>query len=113
MYSVGVDPKGTALLGMVILANPVVPFSPVTIKATMVVTSDSFVAMVTLDICELVMFPLIKKSTVELLFTVAFIVDEVEFGVRLGEGDGVGGGKGGKVEVGGKTGNEKFVQSGS
>lgn len=71
MQSVGVDPLGTTLLGMVMLLKPVVPFCPVKVKAITVVAADWFVAIVTLDICELVMFPLIARSTVEPLPVVA------------------------------------------
>ena len=68
------------------LPTPVVPLSPVTVKDTVVVEADWFVAIVTLDIWELVMFPLIARSTVAPLAVVAGTV--VADGV--GEGDGVG-----------------------
>ena len=71
---------------MVMLLKPVVPLSPVTVKDTVVDVADWFVAIVTLDICELVMFPLIVRSTVAPLAVVAGTV--VTDGV--GEGDGTG-----------------------
>ena len=52
----------------------------------MLYEADWFVAIVTLDICELVMFPLIARSTVAPLSVVAGTV--VADGV--GEGDGAG-----------------------
>lgn len=42
---------GTEFFGMVMLLNPMVPLSPVTVKETKVVLTDWFVAIVTLDIC--------------------------------------------------------------
>ena len=45
------------------LLNPVVPLTPVTVKETVVVVADWFVAIAMLVICELVMFPLIPIST--------------------------------------------------
>ena len=42
----------------------VVPFCPVTLKDTVVVVADWFKEIVTLDICERVMLPLIVRSTV-------------------------------------------------
>ena len=84
------------------------PLCPVTVKDTVVVVADWFVAIVTLDICELVMFPLIARSTVEPLSVVAGTVAAVGVGVGndvvgvgiavvvgvgvgVGDGDGVGG----------------------
>ena len=78
------------------LPKPVVPLSPVTVKDTVVVVADWFVAIVTLDIWELVMFPLIARSTVAPLPVVAGTV--VADGV--GEGDGVVVGVGVGVRVG-------------
>ena len=66
------------------LLKPVVPLSPVTVKDTVVVVADWFVAIVTLDICELVMFPLIARSTVAPLSVVAGTV--VADGVGVGNG---------------------------
>ena len=43
------------------LLKPVVPLSPVTVKDTVVVLTDWLVVISTLDICGLVMFPLIVK----------------------------------------------------
>ena len=65
------------------LPKPVVPLSPVTVKDTVVVLADWFVVIVTLDICELVMFPLIERSTVAPLSVVAGTV--VADGVGVGE----------------------------
>jgi len=79
-------------LGIVTLPKPVVPLSPVTVKDTVVDVADWFVAIVTLDIWELVTFPLIARSTVAPLSVVAAMV--VGDGVGAGEGVGVG------VEVG-------------
>ena len=60
MKMVGVIPKGIAVLGIVMLLKPEVPFSPVKWKEIVVVV-ELFVDIVTLDICEFVMFPLIAK----------------------------------------------------
>ena len=43
------------------LLKPTVPLGPVTVKDSAVVAADWFAAIVTLDICELVMFPLIAR----------------------------------------------------
>jgi ubiquinone biosynthesis protein UbiJ len=67
----GVFPKGTAFMGMVMLLKPVVPVSPIMVKDTVAVAADSFVAILTSDIWELVMFPLIARSTVAPLAVVA------------------------------------------
>ena len=61
-----------AVFGIVMLLKPVVPFSPVTVKDTVVELADWFVAIVTLDIWELVTFPLIARSTVAPLSVFAF-----------------------------------------
>ena len=53
------------------LPKPMVPLSPVTVKDNVVVLADWFVVIVTLDICELVTFPLIERSTVAPLSVVA------------------------------------------
>jgi hypothetical protein len=71
---------------MVMLLKPVVPLSPVTVKDTVVVVANWFVVIVTLDICELVMFPLIARSTVAPLSVVAGTV--VVDGVGAGKGAG-------------------------
>jgi hypothetical protein len=46
---------------MVILPKPVVSLFPVTVNEIVVDLADWFVAIVTLDICEPVMFPLIAR----------------------------------------------------
>jgi len=69
---------------MVTLPKPVSPLFPVRMKDTVVVRADWFVAILALDICELVMFPLISRSTVTPLLVVAGTV------VVVGEGTGVG-----------------------
>jgi len=66
------------------LLKPVVPLSPATMKDTVVVVTDGFVAMVTSDICELVMFPLIARSTITPLSVVALTI--VAEGVAVGDG---------------------------
>lgn len=75
------------------LLKPVVPLSPATMKDTVVVVTDGFVAMVTSDICELVMFPLIARSTIEPLSVVAgtVVADDVSAGVEAEVGVGVAG----------------------
>jgi hypothetical protein len=73
---------------MVMLPKPVVPFTPVTVKEIVVVMADWLVVISTLDICGLVMFPLIGRSTVALLSVVA--CTNVAVGVEVGAGVGVG-----------------------
>jgi hypothetical protein len=87
MYTSGVVPMGIAVFGRVMLLKPTVPLGPVIVKDTVVVVADWFVEIVTLDIWELVMFPLIARSNVEPLSIIAvrFVVD----GVGAGEGVGV------------------------
>ncbi len=87
MNKVGVAPDDIRVFDMVMLLYPVVLFSPVTVKDT-VVAEDWFVAMVTLDICELVMFPVIVRSIVVPLSVIAFTV--ASYGVGEGVGVGVG-----------------------
>ena len=72
------------------LLKPAVPFDPVIVKDTMVVLVGWYDVIVALDICELVTFPLIARSTVAPLPVVAvtFVADGV--GVGDGVGDGVG-----------------------
>ena len=91
---------------MVMLPKPMVPLSPVTVKDTVVDVAVWFVVIVTLDICVVVMFPLIARSTVEPLAVVAVTVvaDGVgvgvgcrDVGVGVGVGDGVGVGVGANV----------------
>jgi len=72
------------------LLNPVVPLTPVRVKETVVV-SDWLVVIMTLVICELVMFPVILSSTFEPLAVVAVTFSEgVGVGEVLGLGVGVG-----------------------
>lgn len=73
-----------AVLGIVMLLKPVVPLLPVTVIDTTVELSDWFAVILTLDIWELVMLPLIARLTVTPLSVLAFTV--VSNGV--GEGDG-------------------------
>ena len=70
------------------LLKPAVPFGPVIVKDSMLVLLAWYDIIVTLDICELVTFPLIARLTVVplLVFAVIFVVD----GVGVGEGVGVG-----------------------
>lgn len=73
------------------LLNPVVPLTPVTVKETVVVVADWFVAIAMLVICELVMFPLIPISTFAPLDVVAVTYSVgVGVGVVLGLGVAVG-----------------------
>jgi hypothetical protein len=69
------------------LLNPVVPLSPVIVKDTVVVLADWFVAIVTLTIWALVMFPLIASSTVAPLLVFARTV--ADNGVGESDGDSV------------------------
>jgi len=72
------------------LLNPVVPFSPVTVKDTAIAISDWFVVMAISDICELVTFPVIAKFIIEPLFAVpATVVVEEGKGVAIGVSVGV------------------------
>ena len=79
-------------MGMVMLLKPVVPLSPVTVKDTVIVEVAGFVRIVTLDICELVMFPVSKRSTIAPLAVVAGTAadDEVGVGDVVGVGVDVG-----------------------
>ena len=65
-----------------------VPLSPVTVKDTVVDVADWFVAIVTLDICALVTFPQIARSTVAPLSVVAgtVVAEGVADGVGVGDG---------------------------
>ena len=82
------------------LLKPVVSLFPVTVKDTVVIIADGFIAIVTLDIWELVMFPLMVRSIISPLAVVVgtVVVDEVgvddgvsvEVGVTVGIGVGVG-----------------------
>jgi len=89
---VTVAPLGTKLFGIVIFPKPILPFSPVTEKDNVAEIPVWLVAIVTLDICELVMLPLIVRSTVNPLVVFAFTV--VSFGVGDGNGFAVGVGVG-------------------
>lgn len=60
------------------------PSSPVIVKSITVDAADWFVEIVKLDICELVMFPLISKLTVEPSSVVAGIT--VAEGFSVGDG---------------------------
>ena len=88
------------------LLKPVVPLTPVTVKETVVVVADWFVVIAMLVICELVMFPLIPRSTFAPLDVVAVTYSVgVGVGVVLGLGVAVrvdveGGGVGVEVEFG-------------
>jgi hypothetical protein len=93
---VTVAPLGTKLFGIVTFPKPIVPLSPVTEKDNVFEIPDWLVAIVTLDICELVMLPLIGRSTVNPLSVSAFTV--VSNGV--GEGDGFAVGVGMRIGVG-------------
>jgi hypothetical protein len=87
MYMTGVVPYCMAVFGMVILPKPTVPFCPVIVKVTVVVLVVWFVVIVALDICELVIFPVIASSTVAPLSALAGTA--VGNGVGEGVGDGV------------------------
>ena len=73
-----------AVFGIVMLLKPVVAFGPVIVKDNVVVVVGWFDVIVALDICELVMFPLIASSTITPLSVVADTVAN-----EVGEGDGV------------------------
>ena len=83
-------PEVIALFGIVMLPKPVVPLAPVTVKETVVIVLASFVVIVTPDISELVMFPLIPRLTVVPLEVVAgtVVVDGAGVGVGVGVVDG-------------------------
>ena len=79
-----------AVFGIVILPKPSVPCGPVIVKDTVVVVVCWFDVIVALDICWLVMFPVISSSTVAPLAIVAGTVVANGVGVGVGVGDGVG-----------------------
>lgn len=83
------------------LQKPVVEFGPVIVKNISVVLAVWFDVIVALDICEVVMFPLIARLIVTPLSVVAGIVviDGVEVGDGVGDEVGVGFGVGDGVEV--------------
>jgi hypothetical protein len=97
MEIVGVSPYGTALFGTVMLQKPVDPLSPVTMKDKVVVAASWFDVNVTLDICELVTFPLRVRFTVEPPIVVTCIL-------FMGEGVGDGAADGACVGLGVITG---------
>lgn len=80
------------------LLKPTVPLGPVIVKDTVAVLCDWFDVIVALEICELVTFPLIARSTVASLPVVVGTV--VANGLGVGEGFGVGGVVGLGVGVG-------------
>ena len=96
MYMTGVVPYFMAVFGTVILLKPAVPFGPVSVKDTVVVVVCWFDVIVALDICWLVMFPVIPSSTVAPLS----IVTDTVVAKGVGEGVGVGNGVGLGVLVG-------------
>ena len=63
-------------------------------RETDVVFKDWSGVIVELDICELVMFPLIARSTVEPLTVFAKTVFGLVLGIGVGDGEGVGVGVG-------------------
>ena len=89
-------PSCIAVFGIVILPKPTVPFGPVIVKDTVVVAVVWFVVIAALDICELVIFPLIASSTVTPLSVLA--------GTAVGNGVGEGFGVGDGVSVGASLG---------
>jgi hypothetical protein len=77
-----------AFFGIVMFPKPAVPVSPVTLKAIVVDEMIWLEVIVTFDICEFVMFPLIASSTVAPLSDVALTTDPA--GNGIGENVGVG-----------------------
>jgi hypothetical protein len=77
-----------AVFGIVMMLKPVVPLSPVTVKDTVVELEDRVVNIVTLEIWDIVTFPLIARSTVLPLSVFALTV--VSNGVEEGDGVAVG-----------------------
>jgi len=90
MYMTGVVPNFTAVFGIVMLLKPVVALGPVMVKDTMVIVLGWFDAIVTLDICEVVMFPRISISIIAPLSIVVGMAVANGVGVGDGVGDGVG-----------------------
>jgi len=74
--------------GIVMLLKPVAPVGPVIVKDTVVVALGWYDVIMTLDIWELVTFPLIARSTDAPLSIVACTV--VAEGVEVGDGAAVG-----------------------
>jgi len=77
-----------AVFGIVMLPRPVVPFGSVIAKDTVVVLVGWYDVILTFDICELVTFPPIVRSTVVPLPVVAGTL--VANGVGVGDGVGPG-----------------------
>ena len=83
-------PQGISLFEIVMLPNPIVPLCPVTLKDNVVVVAVWLLAMVALDICELVMLLslLMMTSMVVPVVVATFIVEEISVGVEFGVGVG-------------------------
>ena len=75
-----------AVLGMVMLPNPVEPLCPVPVNDRVVTAAERSVDRVTLDICVLETFPLMGKSIVD----PSFVFTSTKFGGRVGVGEAVG-----------------------
>jgi hypothetical protein len=84
MKTTGFAPQSIASFGIVMFPKPVVPLGPVIVKATVVVVLERYDVIEALNICELVTFPLITRSTVSPLFVVDTTV--VTDGVGVGDG---------------------------
>ncbi len=91
-----------AVFGIVMLQKPVVEVGPVIVKDILVVLAVWFDVIVALDICELVMFPLISMLIVDPFSVVAgrVVINGVGVGDGVGDGVRVGFGVGEGVEVG-------------
>ena len=76
---------GTELFGIVMLLKPKVPISPVTMNDSPVAVA-LFTAIITLDICVLVMFPLRVSLTV---FPLSVVAVTVAFACAAGVGVGI------------------------
>jgi len=87
-----------AVFGIVMLPRPAVASGPVIMKDTVVVLVGWYDVIFTFDICELVTFPLIVRSTFVPLPVVAGTV--VANGVGVGDGVGAGVVVGSGVAVG-------------
>ena len=77
------------------LPKPVVPVGPVIVKATVVVVVERYDVIEASDICELVTFPLIIRST----FSPLLVVDTTVLTDGVGEGDGFANGVGVTLEI--------------
>ena len=71
MLIVGFVPQGITPFGIVMLLKPVVSLCPVKVNERIVVLAEGFALIETLENCELVMFPLMRRLTVEPLLWVA------------------------------------------